>query len=126
MPGRKSKLFAAILALALNVTGGPMAWARMSTAMHDAPAKSMSDNEHCAGHLSADDSERQPSQTAEHPSCCEGGSCTCGGLPASALTVAVISQVSAAPDPANAMPPCAVPHGPLDESLRPPISYLLV
>jgi hypothetical protein len=122
MSGRKSKLFAAILALVLNAAGGPMTWAR--AAMHsdagaDPPSQSM---EHCPGHMETGsengDEGRNP---IHHPSCCSGGSCTCGCLPAALTAPVSVLRAFLLPTAEVTAVIHAVPVEPLEDPLRPPI-----
>jgi hypothetical protein len=119
MSGRKSKLFAAVLALVVNAAGGPMTWAR-ATLYSDAAGAPSQSMQHCAGDMGANGDGRDNGPDRD-TSCCSGGSCTCGCLPA-ALAVRV-TVVRALLSPAAEVTTVihAVPIEPLEDPLRPPI-----
>lgn len=122
MPALRSKLFVALLAVALNVVGGPMAWARMAAAMDHTSSSTVVAMEHCAGQADGNEPGQQQSPQGEHPNCCKGGPCSCGCLPATASAVPVISKISVAPDSAAVASVRAVPAKPFEDPLRPPIA----
>ena len=122
MSGRKSKLFLALFALALNILSAPIAWARMSADLAHTPAHAMSGMEHCPGHMDATDSEKSPAPGTEHGSCCKGGPCNCGCLPAAAVTIPFIPRVFLAPQFDGATSVQAFPSKPFEDPLRPPIT----
>jgi hypothetical protein len=125
MSGRKSKLFAAILALVLNIAGGPMTWAPVVTAgAHDVPSDAMSAMEHCPGHSNAGEGATDTDQagTGDHSSCCDGGTCPCGCLQTSLDLVRSFWQLSIAPASTLALAVSVPPHKPFDDPFRPPIA----
>ena len=122
MSGRRSKLFIALFAMALNVVSAPMAWARMSANFDHAPSSAMAGMEHCAGHMNAGDSNEDSSSESDHGSCCSGGQCTCGCLPVAMVVVPHIQVTSVAPVFAVAESDRAFPAKPFEDPLRPPIS----
>jgi len=122
MSGRRSKLFIAFLAVALNVMSAPMAWARMAASVDHAPSSAMSGMEHCAGHMDAVDSKTSGSPQTQHGSCCNGGPCTCGCLPVAMVAVPHIQATTMAPVFAAAESIQAFPAKPFEDPLRPPIS----
>lgn len=122
MSGRKSTLLIALLAVVLNVLSTPMAWARMSASMGDAPTSTTPSMEHCAGDEKATNSKQPSSPRGDHAPCCKGGPCTCGCLPAAVVSVPVVPRISVAPQSAEAQAFVAVPPDPVEDPLRPPIS----
>ena len=122
MSGRRSKLFIALLAVALNVVSAPMAWARMSASFHRTGSSAMSGMEHCAGHVDASNSKKAGSPQTKHGSCCNGGSCTCGCVPVAMVAVIQIQTTTVAPAFAAAESKQAFPAKPFEDPLRPPIS----
>jgi hypothetical protein len=122
MSGRRSKLFIAFFAVALNLVSAPMAWARMSANFDHAPSSAMAGMEHCAGHTDAGDSSKDSSSEPKHGSCCSGGQCTCGCLPVAMVVVPHIQVTSVAPVSTAAEPERAFPAKPFEDPLRPPIS----
>ena len=119
----KPKLFAAFLALTLNIVCAPISWARM-TAPLGAPAHVlMAGMEHCSGQMKADspDVDDATPDSKSHPACCKGGGCFCGCLP-SALTV-VVPTARIANSSARQLPVKAegLSAAPLEDPLRPPI-----
>jgi hypothetical protein len=122
MSGRRSKLFVAFFAVALNVVSAPLAWARMSASFDHAPSSAMAGIEHCAGHMDADDSNKDSSSEREHGSCCSGGQCACGCLPVAMLIAPNIQGTSVAPISAEAESEGPFPAKPFEDPLRPPIS----
>jgi hypothetical protein len=119
LSGRKSKLFAAVLALVVNAAGGPMTWARAmnSDAGTDASAQGM---EHCSGGTSSN-SEEPGNEPAGDGSCCSGGSCTCGCLPAALAARVTLVRTFLSPAAEVTTVIHSVPVEPLEDPLRPPI-----
>jgi len=122
LANRRSRLWAVALALALNLGGGPMAWAHLAAGgghCHTTSAPAVRADAHCPGHSM--DTVRAHAQPGHPLPCCDGGACSCATPPApAALTLAapaVLPIHSAAATPA----PHPVASGPLDDSLRPPI-----
>lgn len=122
MSGRKSILLIALLAVVLNVLSAPIAWARMSAGMDHAPTSTISGTGHCAGEENATNSKQPSSPRGDHASCCKGGPCTCGCLPAAVVAVPRVPRISVAPQSAEAQAFVAVPPEPVEDPLRPPIS----
>jgi hypothetical protein len=122
MSGRRSKLFIAFFAVALNVVSAPMAWARMSATFDHAPSSATAGMEHCAGLMDVGDSNKDGSSETEHGSCCSGGQCTCGCLPVAMVAVPHIQVTSVAPISAIAESDRVFPAKPFEDPLRPPIS----
>jgi hypothetical protein len=120
MVRRRATLFISLLAVALNVVGAPIVSAHMASTDHLSHA-ALSGMEHCTGHMTAGDSERD-SVTDGHPACCKSGACSCGCLHAAAISILVISTHNTAPDSAPAEPMRAVPACTVEDPLRPPIT----
>jgi hypothetical protein len=113
MSGRHTKLFAAVLALAFNIAGGPMAWAQV--AVSDSPPGGDAQVQHCA------DTAGDSAPGSPPPSCCDAGSCHCGCLPSALTTVLPILRQQLVPMPEMSAQIHAVPAEPLEDPLRPPI-----
>jgi hypothetical protein len=122
MSGPRSKLFIALFAIALNIVGTPMAWARMASMMDHSTAGDPASMEHCAEHTAAHDSGQLPGQTGGHSDCCKDGACSCGFLPSAVAIVLTVESGDIAPDTAEAESTRSVPAKPIDDPLRPPIS----
>jgi hypothetical protein len=122
MSGRKAKLFAVVFALVFNVAGGPMTWARMATPLESADTSSVQATEHCPGRAASEgqgDSDQSPER---RPSCCSGGSCSCGCLPAVLAVVPPDTRMLLVLAPEVLSAAQAIPAETLEDPLRPPIS----
>jgi hypothetical protein len=105
-----------LLAILLNISGGPLAFAHSGMLDGDHSAAQMP-AEHCAGHDSQPADDPPP---AELP-CCAGGHCACPAvsvfLPSSVPTLVRFARFMRADDLRLGEPPAATPSDPL----RPPI-----
>lgn len=119
--GRRVAILFSLLAVALNVVGAPMLSAHMASMDHGSPS-SMSGMEHCKGHMSTGNSDRDTSPANGHLACCKSGVCSCGCLHAAAISVLAISTHTTAPDSAPAEPIRAVAAHTVEDHLRPPIT----
>lgn len=119
MSGRKSILLIVMFAFVMNVAGVSMSWARMA-GMETEPTSMDGSAEHCAGHMNSDGA---PSKQApeQHPSCCDGGQCNCGCLPAAIFSLAFVPAVSQLPAPQAGVLASSVASKPFEDPLRPPI-----
>jgi hypothetical protein len=108
-----------VLALILNLGGGPMAWAHLSGSgghvSASGPELQMPAN--CEMHTHANRDDPAPAQP--HP-CCAAGSCECATPPAPpAFTFVAPAGLRHESPPSFAVD--LVAPDPLDDSLRPPI-----
>jgi hypothetical protein len=114
----RSKWLMCVLSLAVNLGGGPMAWAQLAGAhgSHDASPTAMPMPADCAEHVRTDHSK------PAHPMpCCDTGSCECAAPPAPpAMTLEAPADLR---HDTFLAPPVArlVSPDPLDDTLRPPI-----
>ncbi len=103
-----------VLALVLNLGGGPMAWAHLAPAAHHESAASQMPAD-CAEHAQPDHSKPGPPMP-----CCEG-SCECAAPPAPPV-MSLDSPADARHDTLLSSPVARlVAPEPLDDPLRPPI-----
>jgi hypothetical protein len=112
---RRRPVIAAVLALLLNLGGGPMAWAQLAPADSDAaPAVP------CPMH-EASASVDAGTAHAALPSCCAAGGCACAALPVPpivpALQAPFMIAIAALVPPGRGLAPSAL----LADPLRPPI-----
>jgi hypothetical protein len=114
MRSRRARWFFAVLALAVNLGGGPMAWAHLAPAAHSqetsAPAPPMNAGCH----------EQQTDSATSMP-CCDGGACECATPPAP-LAVTLDAPTDLRHDALRAPRVTRlIAPDPLDDTLRPPI-----
>jgi hypothetical protein len=113
---RRSRWTLAVLAVMLNLGGGPVAWAHwLDGAATSAAALPGECHEHDGAPATGDmpDPGSMP--------CCERGDCNCAAPPAvAALPILVETRVPHVANPATPAT-AALPPDPLDDDLRPPI-----
>lgn len=135
MHKRRFKTLIIVLAVLLNLGGGPMSWAHFTPPGHPMPHEPSGGNgalpavvvqnagEHCLQHQHAASSPHElPRNTHHTPSCCAGGHCHCGCPSAPALVFqpgsirfgSLLLQI----EPGSRTPGVA----PLSDPLRPPIA----
>lgn len=113
MKSRRARWSIALLAVLLNLGGGPVAWAHWLEA---AAPQDTAMPEECAAHATPTDAMPDPGAMP----CCEGGECNCAAPPAmAAIAPATLAVLPATPPRSFDIP--ALPPHPLDDSLRPPI-----
>jgi hypothetical protein len=122
----RANRFLLVLAVLLNVAGGPMVFAHSASPGHDMPdsAPAVSEtqaSEHCASHAQQAPDEPTPSGHSERD-CCAAGHCACTAastfLPASAPAFVRFVRYLRLNDSALPEPPSAS----LSDPLRPPIA----
>jgi hypothetical protein len=122
MSGPRSKLFISLFAIALNVVGTPMAWARMASMIDTGANPGSASMQHCAGDAGSDDSDETSTESDDNPDCCEGGACSCGFVPSAVVFALPASPDAAGPTSVESGSTLPVPADPIDDSLRPPIT----
>ena len=125
MRSQRSKWFLAVLAVLVNLGGGPMAWAHLLGAekCHEASTPAVSPMPaDCPEHRGSGAPGHEKAPAPHGMPCCDGGSCTCAvphSMPA-ALFLVQSFEIGIAPTPA--LSPETVPSTIIDDALRPPIS----
>lgn len=119
----KPKLFAALLALTLNIVGAPVSWAAMTVSLGAGANVSMAGMEHCSGEMKPDSptvDDAAPDSNG-HPACCKGGNCFCGCLPSALTVVASTARLPFTSAPQLPVKAEGLSADPLEDALRPPI-----
>jgi hypothetical protein len=113
---RPSRWILAVLAVMINLGGGPVAWAHwLDGAATEAAAMPGECHEHAGAPANGDtpDPGTMP--------CCQGGDCHCAAPPAvAAIPTPVETRVPHVARPVM-LDTSAMPPDPLDDDLRPPI-----
>ena len=113
---RRSRWTLAVLAVMLNLGGGPVAWAHW---LDGATTQAATMPGECHEHAGAP----SPGDTTDPGTlpCCEGGDCNCAAPPAvAAMPTLIETRVPHIARPATP-DSSALPPEPLDDDLRPPI-----
>jgi hypothetical protein len=125
MRSKQAKWIFCLIAMLLNLGGGPMAWAHLAGAgnCHEAGASAAAQvspdcPEHHASKAADDRGPTAPPATAP---CCDGGSCVCAAPP----SIPACAVITPTPPMSIALSPevglDATPSTFIDDALRPPI-----
>jgi hypothetical protein len=116
MRSKRAKWSFCVLAVLLNLGGGPMAWAHAFAGgkCHESQAPAaMTTSQDCPQHHAGKPAHSLP--------CCEGGSCACTIAHSIATTALVARPLAAIEADTPELRLSAAPSAFIDDSLRPPI-----
>ena len=124
MQPKRLKWFMTVLAVLINLGGGPMAWAHLAGAAkcHGEAAVTVQMSPDCPGHHESKSTGDRYAPGPHALSCCADVSCACGAPSSMLASVSFVQSSTIIIESSSAPPTTAAPSTFIDDALRPPIA----